>query len=140
MSWFSRKPRNRQHSRRQVLDVKLSNDQRRSARVRWFGVAFGSLATAVLLVALCWRGGEWILEQAVYRNSAFAVRDIEVETDGVIAAEQLRRWAGVSEQENLFALDLARVKRDLEYVPVIRQAEVERVLPHTVRKIGRAHV
>ncbi|HAM72766.1 MAG TPA: hypothetical protein DCM86_14080 [Verrucomicrobiales bacterium] len=133
MSWFSRRPKNRQHSRRRVLDVKLSNEQRRSARLRWLGVAFGSAATAFLLITLCWKGGEWLLQKLLYQNSAFAVREIEVETDGVIAPEQLRRWAGVNEDDNLFALDLARVKRDLEYVPVIRQAEVERVLPHTVR-------
>jgi hypothetical protein len=132
MSWLRRRRRNRQHSRRHVLDVKLSNEQRRSARLRWLGVAFGSATVAFAVVVLCWKGGDWLLRTLLYQNPSFAVRDIEVETDGVIAAEQLRRWAGVAEGDNLFALDLSRVKRDLEYVPVIRQAEVERVLPHTV--------
>jgi cell division septal protein FtsQ len=33
----------------------------------------------------------------------------------------------------LFALDLTRVKRDLELVPAIETAAVERVLPHTLK-------
>ena len=132
MSWFNRRRRNRQHTRRQVLDVKLSSEQRRNLHVRWLGVAFGSVAIAFLVLFGCWRGGEWVLQRMIYQNIAFAVRDIDVETDGVIAREQLRRWAGARTDDNLFALDLARIKRDLEYVPVIRQAEVERVLPHTL--------
>ena len=56
-----------------------------------------------------------------------------MQTDGVISADQLRRWAGVKLEENLLALDLARVKRDLELVPVIQSASVERILPHTLR-------
>lgn len=34
---------------------------------------------------------------------------------------------------NLFALDLARIKRDLELAPAIQSAAVERVLPHTLK-------
>jgi cell division septal protein FtsQ len=43
------------------------------------------------------------------------------------------RWSGVREGENLLGLDLARVKRDLELVPLIRSAAVERVPPNTLR-------
>ena len=130
---FLRPQRNRQNTRRHVLNVKLSSEQRRSARVRWMGVAFGTGAVAFLALFLCWRGGDWALQRLIYRNPTFAVRDIVVETDGVIASEQLRRWAGVSLEDNLFAIDLARIKRDLEYVPVIRAAEVERILPSTLK-------
>ncbi len=130
---FRSRQRNRQNTRRHVLNVKLSSEQRRGARLRWMGVASGTAAIAFLALFLCWRGGDWALQKLIYRNPAFAVRDIDVETDGVIASEQLRRWAGVSLDDNLFAIDLARIKRDLEYVPVIRSAEVERILPSTLK-------
>jgi len=41
----------------------------------------------------------------------------------------LRRWANVKTGQNLLALDLARVKRDLEMVPIIATVSVERILP-----------
>ena len=50
-----------------------------------------------------------------------------------MAPAQLRRWAGVKVGQNLLALDLSRVKRDLEMVPNIRTVAVERVLPNTLR-------
>ena len=133
MSWFSKRRRNRQHSRRHVLDVKLSLEQRRSSQLRWISIAVGSAAAVFLVLYGCWRGGEWVLGRLIYQNPAFAVREIEVETDGVVALEQIRRWAGVNLDDNLFAIDLSRIKRDLEFVPVVKLAEVERALPHTLR-------
>ena len=44
----------------------------------------------------------------VYENRAFAIEQIDVQTDGVISTDQLRRWAGVKAGENLLALDLAQ--------------------------------
>lgn len=133
MSWFSRRRKNRQHVRRHVLDVKLSTSQQRSTRLRWLGVTLGTAALAIGVSLGAWRGGEWALQRLLYQNPAFAIHELEAETDGVIAAEQIRRWTGVRLEDNLFAIDLARVKRDLEFVPVVRSAEVERVLPHTLR-------
>jgi hypothetical protein len=51
----------------------------------------------------------------------------------VIASQQLRRWANVRPGQNLLALDLARVKRDLEMVPALETVSIERVLPRTLR-------
>jgi cell division protein FtsQ len=69
----------------------------------------------------------------VYENKSFAIQRIEVLNDGVISADQLRRWSGVKLGENLLALDLARVKRDLELVPMIQSLSIERILPGTLR-------
>ena len=116
-----------------MLDVKLRSQQVRSARFRLLsgvlGVSFGTLLTLFLL----WQGGGLVLDRLVFQNPAFAINRIEVQTDGDLPLAQLRRWAGVKEGDNLFALDLARVQRDLELVPWIRSAAVERVIPRTLR-------
>ena len=131
--WFKRKPKNRRLGREQVLDVKLRSSQVRAARTRMTAVGLGALFATLFGLYMLYRGGEWALNRLVYENKAFAIEEVDVETDGVIAVDQLRRWAGVKPQENLFALDLARVKRDLEMVPLVQSVSVERVLPHTLR-------
>jgi cell division septal protein FtsQ len=93
------------------------------------GVTFGTFFGLYLI----WRAGEWALNRLVYENQTFAILQMDIQTDGVISADQLRRWAGVKLGENLLALDLARVKRDLELVPLIGSVSVERVLPRTLR-------
>ena len=115
-----------------VLDVKLRSEQIRASRLRLAALAFGGVFGAVFGLYLLWRTGEWALNRLVYENRAFAIQNIDVRTDGVVAVDQLRRWAGVKPGENLLALDLADVKRNLEMAPMIASASVERILPRTL--------
>lgn len=131
--WFSRKKKNHRHERHQVLDVKMQSSEIRRARVRFATMVVSVTCATVFGLYLFWRGGDWALNRFVYENEAFTLRDFDVQTDGVIALEQIRRWSGVKVQDNLLALDLARVKRDLELIPAIKSAAIERVLPHTLR-------
>jgi cell division septal protein FtsQ len=131
--WSKRKRKNRRFGRTRVLDVKLSSAQRRQARLRKLALLLGTASCLLAGFLVVWRGGEWLLQRFVYENSAFAIHHLEVQTDGVISLQQLRHWAGVKLQDSLLALDLARVKRDLELAPMIQSAAVERVLPHTLR-------
>ena len=132
--WFRRKDKNRRHERPQhVLDVKLRASQRQQLRLRR-GVMLLGLPLCLFLGAYgAWRGGGYAIEQLIENNPAFAIHQIDVQTDGAIAPEQIRRWAGVKLDNNLFALDLGRVKRDLELVPYIQSAALERVLPHCLK-------
>ena len=131
--WFRRKFKNRRLHRFHVLDVKLRSDQVRATRVR--------MALILLLVPFCtifglyllWRTGEWALDKFVYENSAFAIQHVEVKTDGMIAPDQLRRWSGVKLGDNLIALDLTAVKRNLELVSTIGSVSIERILPRTLK-------
>jgi cell division septal protein FtsQ len=131
--WFSRKPKNRRLGRQQVLEVKLRSSQVRAVRTRRTAVGLGALFAAVFGLYLVYRAGEWALKRLVYENKAFAIQEVHVQTDGVISVDQLRRWAGVKPEENLLALDLARVRRDLELIPLVKSVSVERILPHTLR-------
>jgi cell division septal protein FtsQ len=133
MSWLKRKARNRRLGSDHVLDVKVRSEQMRAGRLRLGALALALVFTTVFSLFLLWQGGEWVLNRLLYENKTYAVREIDVQTDGVIAPDVLRRWAGVKAGENLLALDLGRVKRDLEMVSTIRTVAVERVLPGTLR-------
>jgi len=131
--WFRREQKNRRLRRGHLLDVKLRSDQVRATRTRLAAVAFSVIFGTVFGLYLFWRAGEWALDKFVYENSEFAIQNVQVQTDGVIAPEELRRWSGVKPGENLIALDLASVKRNLELVSAINSVSVERVLPRTLK-------
>lgn len=132
--WFKReKIKNRRLHRNHVLDVKLRSDQVRANRVRLGTVSFLVVFGTFFGLYLLWRVGEATLNAFVYDNADFAIQQIDVATDGKIAPEQLRRWAGVKPGANLIALDLAAVKRNLELVSVIDSVSVERILPRTLK-------
>jgi cell division septal protein FtsQ len=130
LNWLKGKRRNRRFGEREhLLDVKLRTSQTRTARLR----IIGACLAVVVLLAAAWRGGQWLLDYTIYKNDAFAIQQIDVQTDGVLNAETIRHWARVKTGQNLMALDLARVQRDLELQPPVQFAAVERVLPHTLK-------
>lgn len=131
--WFKRTPRNRCFERQQVLDVKLRTQEVRNRRVRTGALVSSVIFGATVVLFVSWQAGVWALNRLVYENDAFAVKEIQVETDGVLSPDQIRQWAGVRPGDNLMALDLRRIKRDLKLAHLVETAEVERVLPHTLR-------
>jgi cell division protein FtsQ len=131
--WFRREQKNRRLHRFHVLDVKLRSDQVRATRTRLAALTAAILFGTVFGLYLLWRTGEWALDKFVYENSEFAVQHVEVKTDGMIAPDQLRRWSGVKLGDNLIALDLTAVKRNLELVSTIGSVSIERILPRTLK-------
>jgi cell division septal protein FtsQ len=132
--WFKREQgRNRRLHRHHVLDVKLRSDHVHANRVRMARISFFVLFGTFFGLYLLWRVGELALNTFVYENQDFAIEQIDAQTDGKIAPEQLRRWTHVKVGANLIALDLGAVKRNLELVSVIDSVSVERVLPHTLK-------
>ncbi len=132
--WLKRKPKNRRaQERERGLDVKLRTSQTRAARMRMVGMGLAVVFSLALIGLVLWRGGEWVLAGLIYENDAFAIQQIDVQTDGVLTTDAIRAWAKVRLGENLMALDLMRVKRALDKQPPIQFAAVERVLPHTLK-------
>lgn len=131
--WGKRESKNRRLHGGTVLDVKLRSDQARATRSRALALGLGVTFGTVFCFYLLWRTGEWALNELIYENPAFAIANVEVQTDGAIPQDQIRRWACVKAGENLMALDLGRIKRDLELVSLVRSVTVERVLPKTLR-------
>ncbi len=131
--WTRRTPKNRRLEREHVLGVRMRVNHARAARFRMAAVALLGLFVLVAAAAGGWYGWRWGLQVLIYQNKAFAIREIDLRTDGVIAVDQLRRWSGVKPGANLFAVDLAQVKQDLQMVPLIELASVERIPPHTLR-------
>jgi cell division septal protein FtsQ len=131
---FGKKRRNRRMvERAELLDVKLRTSQTRAHRTRLLGVVIAVVFSLTLAVLLVWRGGSWLLDKLIYKNEAFAIRQVEVQTDGVLSTDVIRYWAKVHPGQNLLALDILKVKRDLEILPPIESVAVERVLPRTLK-------
>ncbi len=108
----------------------------RRASPAWSGRAWALAGTALLVTAVI-AIGFLVLRQSsrlmLDRNSQFAIRTLDFSSDGKMTPERIRDYAGVAEGDNLFALDLGRIQRNLQEVPLVRSVRVQRALPGTLR-------
>lgn len=129
---FGSGSKKKKKEKRKALEVRARSKSLRALRLRlaWNALAISTGIVLVLLVV--WKGGEELLRRYVYTSPSFALENLEIITDGIIPQEQIRRWSGVERGANVLALDLSQMKRNLELVPLIEQAFVERRLPRTL--------
>jgi cell division septal protein FtsQ len=125
--------RNQRGPRYELLNVELGAAQQRSKRIQQVLKWGGSILAVVALFFGVWFGGQWGMRIGFYQNEKFSIQKIDIHTDGVMDPQQIRYWAGSEPGKNLFDTDLLRVKRDLEMVPQVKLAAVDRVLPDTLR-------
>ena len=127
------KRRNSKSGRKKLLSVKVQSQQARRERLRWLRSLSALVVAVAGIIAVCWQGGAFALNQLVYENVSFSVRQLDYRTDGIISIGQLQKWAGVRAGDNLLRLDLLRIKRDIELAPRVKAASVERFLPDTLQ-------
>lgn len=96
----------------------------------------GALVLLLLAVAgLGWAAvaGTEMLGRGLFSdNEKFTIRTLDVRSNGTLRPENLREYAKVTEGQNLFAVDIGQIKKNLESAPRIRSAEVRRDLPDTL--------
>lgn len=98
------------------------NAHKIGALVLLFAAVAGTVWAAVSGVSLA---GEHLFAQ----NDRFIIRRIEITSTGSLTPSHLREYAQVSEGQNLFAIDLQQISRNLERTPRVRSAKVRRILP-----------
>jgi D-alanine-D-alanine ligase len=98
-------------------------------------------AIAILLIALAGLGvgvalgfrqlGAWLFAS----NPRYVIQPggLDLQSSGRLQPAHLRDYAGLAEGQNLFALDLGQIRKSLLSVPLIKSADVRRVLPGTLR-------
>jgi hypothetical protein len=139
--------KSKKFERQRKLEVRSRSKPLQALRLRMAASALAISSGIVACLLICWKGGEFLLDRYVYTNPSLAVRHVEISTDGIIPTDRIATWANVKTNENLLRLDLSKIKRDLELMPLVESASVERVLPgklvvlvHEREPIARVHV
>ncbi len=132
----TRKQRGRRKTRRRnaktfTIQARAREKQAERKRVWLVGV--------LLLVIVV--GFGWLLQHGLSvagrhfftENERYQVQVWDLRSNGpLLTATHIREYAQLTDDENLFALNLRMIRDRLESVPVIRSAEVRRELPQTL--------
>jgi cell division protein FtsQ len=77
-------------------------------------------------------GLSFLLDQTLYQNPRYALAQIDIEPRGHFTPHVIRQAAGLELGQNLWTLDLPRIVHDLEQLPYVSSARVERQFPDRV--------
>lgn len=136
MNWFRKKePRGnyrRSKDRPSVLAVNGRGAGKGRDRAHKLGAVVLLVAALAAVGWLAVTGVSRIGERLFAQNERFTIRQIELTSTGALTPSHLREYAQVAEGQNLFAVDIAQVARNLERTPRVRSVSVHRRLPDTL--------
>ncbi|HMO04269.1 MAG TPA: FtsQ-type POTRA domain-containing protein [Kiritimatiellia bacterium] len=95
---------------------------------------------AILLALVALGGAIWVAVAGAERirawlfveNDQFLIETISIASTGTLSPDHIREFGGITEGQNLFAVDIKGVRARLEAGPLIKKAEVTRQLPGTL--------
>lgn len=128
-----RAPANRSRSSRKTFTV--------SARTREIRAERRKRLITIILVLLVLGGFGFfgtigmrsLVRNLFSENDKYLIRNWDISSDGpVLTPEHIKQYAQLGDHENLFAINLLTILRELEKTPAIASARVERRLPDTL--------
>jgi cell division protein FtsQ len=120
----------RQRKSQHLLDVKIRAKNvaaRRTQSVLLTVCGFILIASVLGGIAF---GARRILNALFFANADYAIKAIEVTSDGNLTREAILRAADVAEGKNIFSIDLPKVQEKLGALPQVEESRIQRILPN----------
>jgi cell division protein FtsQ len=120
----------RQRKRQHLLDVKVRAKKvaaRRTQSVLLTVCGFILIASVLGGIAF---GAKRILNALFFANADYALKSIEVTSDGNLTREAILRAVNVAEGKNIFSINLPKVQEELGALPQVEESRVQRILPN----------
>jgi len=86
-------------------------------------------------VAMKWGYGE-----VFFKNEEFVLKTLQIQTDGVLSVSRLAEIANVAAGMNLMDLDLGQIQTQIETLPQVEKATVNRELPDRLHMVVRERI
>jgi cell division protein FtsQ len=120
----------KQRKRQHLLDVKVRAKNVTARRTQSVLLTIcGFILVASVLGGIAF-GAKRILNGLFFANSDYALKAIEVTTDGNLTREAILRAADISEGKNIFSISLPKMQEQLGALPQVEESRIQRVLPN----------
>jgi cell division protein FtsQ len=120
----------RQRKRQHLLDVKVRAKKVAARRTQSVLLTVcGIILIASVLGGIAF-GAKRILNALFFANADYALKAIEVTSDGNLTREAILRATDVAEGKNIFSISLPKVREELGALPQVEESRVQRVLPN----------
>ncbi len=124
--------RHRSRSRQKQINILHTTTKKRHSQKQvvqatvWCGLVLAMIVAVGLGLHL---GVGFILNKALYSNPHYTLNEIEIQPRGHFSERLIRQAAGLETGQNLWTLNLPQITKDLEKLPYVSHATVERHFP-----------
>jgi cell division septal protein FtsQ len=122
----------RQRRQQHLLDVKVRSRRATQHRTRRVLALLSRVTVLAGLCAAIYVGAREGAKRFFFENADYQLRAIELQTDGTLQREQILKVADLHEGENIFSVNLGRVRDNLQRLPQVDDVEVVRKLPREI--------
>ena len=119
----------RQRRQQHLLDVKVRSRSATQHRNRRIIVWVSKIALVIALAVGLYFGVREGARRFFFENPDYQLRAVNVQTDGTLQRDQILNVAGLHEGENVFGVNLAKVRDRLQDLPQVDEVQVVRKLP-----------
>ncbi|MEM1060397.1 MAG: FtsQ-type POTRA domain-containing protein [Verrucomicrobiota bacterium] len=112
-----------------ILQATTSKRHNRKRMLRWAALVGMCLITLTTVGVGTHFVINTFIDQALLKNPEYGLQYVKVETRGKYSQRQIRHATGLRKGMNLWALDLQRVQANVERLPFVAEARVEKHLP-----------
>jgi cell division septal protein FtsQ len=121
-------------SRQKQINILHTTTRKRHSRQQYAQLGFWAAVVMAMVLAVGFAlhlGVNFLLDRALYNNPHYALAKIEIEPSR-FTQFPIRRAAGLELGQNLWTLNLPRITNDLEKLPYVSSAKVERHFPDRI--------
>ena len=119
----------RQRRQQHLLDVRVRSHKATQHRNRRVLVALSKIALLAALVVGLVLGVRFGAKRFFFENPDYQLSQITVQTDGTLQRDQILKSTELREGENIFQVNLAKVRDKLQQLPQVDEVQVVRKLP-----------
>jgi cell division protein FtsQ len=120
----------RQRKHQHLLDVKVRAKKAAARRTQnVLLVLCGLVLVASVLGGIAF-GAKRALNALFFANADYALKTIEVTSDGSLSRETILHTADIGEGQNIFSINLPKVQEKLGSLPQVEESRIQRILPN----------
>jgi len=119
----------RQRRQQHLLDVRVRSHKATQHRNRRILVVLSKVVLVLALAAGAVFGVRYGAKHFFFENPDYQLSQIEVQTDGTLQRDQVLKAADLREGGNIFSVNLAHVRDQLQQLPQVDEVQVIRKLP-----------
>jgi cell division protein FtsQ len=119
-----------QRRQQHLLDVRVRTRKAAARRTQQIFFLFSVLLIVGSSIAGVVFGAKRALNAWFFENPDYAIRNIDVTSDGKLSRDAILKTADISEGANIFQVNLLQLQERLRSLPQVEESRVQRVLPN----------